>query len=82
MKWIVLAGILLVTPAYAEVVCPKNDICPTCKPICYQKGEQVYYPPNIYEWTSATWANAPRWLKQKCPHYRFQTYLPSRDICR
>ena len=36
MKWLALTGMLLITPAYADTVCPENKICPTCKPICYE----------------------------------------------
>src|SRR5262245_56227594 len=39
MKKLLIAGILLATPAYGEKICPENKICPTCKPTCYETAE-------------------------------------------
>jgi hypothetical protein len=54
MKKLLLAGILLASPAYAESVCPVNKICPTCKPTCY---EHVTADP-CYKWSERwqSWA--------------------------
>lgn len=42
MKKLLLAGMIAwAAPAYAEIVCPVNTMCPTCKPICYEEDDYV-----------------------------------------
>ena len=62
MKNLLLAGMLLASPAYAETVCPVNKMCPTCKPTCYERTAQQ--PNSCYEW-SERWQAYAR--KSTCP---------------
>jgi hypothetical protein len=81
MKWIALVGMLLVSPAHADTI--PGATVPVLSP-----GWQAsvgWSPTSDYEWTEATWENAPRWLKKRCgppPRSRYVTHYTNREICR
>jgi hypothetical protein len=94
MKKLILAGILLVTSAHAEMrkswqdqaaeaahSGPSKCVYWNCKD---RENWENHDPGNKYEYSEAVLENAPKWLKLDCrkPQHRWAAYRHFYSMCR